>query len=172
MCCLKSFFGGLNVHKGDLDSTDNFSIFAGKMFYALNWAVPGNIDIEKINNNWQDRMTCHDIVALVSECHSVAPSVLMPYYFLPAGHQTKTELSTASSSLPASQQYSGSVKCEAVTSHITHTHTLHRYLAGILQYHSTTATATTSLPQHTGSLTAMPARLPPPSPLPAPTRSG
>ena len=51
MCCLKSFFGGLNVHKSDLDSTDNFSIFAGKMFYALNWAVPGNIDIEMRDNN-------------------------------------------------------------------------------------------------------------------------
>ena len=72
MCGLKSFFGGLNVHEGDLHSTDNFSIFAGKMFYALNWAVPGNIDIEMINHNCQDRRTCHDIVALVSVCHSLA----------------------------------------------------------------------------------------------------
>ena len=69
---MKSFFGGLNVHKSDLHSTDNFSIFAGKMFYALNWAVPRNIGIEMINHNCQDRRTCHDIVALVSVCHSLA----------------------------------------------------------------------------------------------------
>ena len=48
MCGLKSFFGGLDVHEGDLHSTDNFSIFAGKMFYALNGAVPANINIVKI----------------------------------------------------------------------------------------------------------------------------